>query len=141
MIKANMEIKADNSNASSNYERVMGFIEQQAEDVIPPNSHELATSAGELISNIFNYAYEPGNEGSIFIECLNNPKKRVFRIVARDNGKPFNPIEWSDSTNVRVVSCDSMTKRLGILIARRYTPDIHYRRENDQNVLTITKRY
>ena len=114
---------------------VNGFIQEIG--VSPKIEMQLDIAVEELFVNIAHYAYKKdiGN-ADISLQITNDPK--AITIEFRDSGKPFNPLEREDPDTSL-----SAEKRniggLGIFMAKKSVDEIAYRRENDQNILTIRK--
>lgn len=91
----------------------------------------------EIFVNIVKHAYN-NEEGLIKFkyEVLEDPLR--FHIVFIDDGEMFNPLEYevpelSDNIDKRHIG------QLGIFIVRKYSDEISYNYENNQNCLSITK--
>ncbi len=100
---------------------------------------QLHLSLEELFSNIINYAYD-NNEGVVDISYEILDDKKYVRIIIKDKGKAFNPLEIDDpkltgSANERQIG------GLGIYIVKKSVDDIKYQRLNDENILEIVKYY
>ena len=99
--------------------------------------YQINLALEEILVNISKYAY-PGNEGVIDIsfEISDNPKQ--LRVVIKDKGKDFNPLEKEDP-NLDA----SVEKRkiggLGIYIVKNMVDDIKYQRLNNENILEFIK--
>jgi PAS domain S-box-containing protein len=66
---------------------------------VPPTIHfplDLAIPMGlilnELLTNSFQHAFEPGQNGQVSVE-LSNPSENAFQLCVWDNGRGFNPAE------------------------------------------------
>ena len=99
--------------------------------------YQINLALEEILVNISKYAY-PGNEGIIDIsfEISDNPKQ--LKVVIKDKGKDFNPLEKEDP-NLDA----SVEKRkiggLGIYIVKNMVDDIKYQRLNNENILEFIK--
>ena len=85
----------------------------------------LSVTAEELATNAAKYAYK--HTGDIDICVRINENSLVLRF--RDNGVPFNPLEYTD---------DSGREITGLSVARKLTPDITYNRVLGFNVTVVT---
>jgi serine/threonine-protein kinase RsbW len=97
---------------------------------------QLALALEECGSNIVNHAYarDPRQRFRVSIDHT----KEAVTIELRDRGPEFDP------TRVRVVERvagedDQPPGGWGIQLVRRYMDEIIYRRENNENVLRLTK--
>ena len=100
----------------------------------PDRIRDIELALEELLVNIINYAY-PGEEGSIDLTCFQDARGRlVFEIV--DNGVPFDMLAYADPDTTLQIE-DRRIGGLGIFFVKQLMDDVRYRRETDQNILTI----
>ena len=90
----------------------------------------------EAVTNVMLYAY-PDKSGTVLIEAEKTDKQIQF--VISDSGVAFDPtaIPPVDTTlgfEERAIG------GLGIHLVRQIMDSIEYRRENDKNILTLTKK-
>lgn len=90
----------------------------------------------ELFVNIANYAYENGGEVEIKVEA----KMNEISITFIDSGMKFNPLEIDDP-NIDAKAEERRIGGLGIFMVKNMMDDIKYKFENNQNILTIVKKY
>lgn len=89
----------------------------------------------EVCVNIIRYAYPQGN-GEIIVKAWQDKDKIYLEI--RDQGVPFDPRE------LKPPDIDDLIKNkrkggLGVFLSRTLMDGFDYKRENNQNVLTIYK--
>ncbi len=89
----------------------------------------------EICVNIIRYAY-PQSNGEIMIKAWQDKDKIYLEI--RDHGVPFDPRE------LKPPDIDDLIKNqkkggLGVFLSRTLMDGFDYRRENNQNILTIYK--
>jgi serine/threonine-protein kinase RsbW len=89
----------------------------------------------EACVNIILYAY-PGKDGNLRIRVSGNEDRVVIEI--RDSGIPFDPREVPEPEIDQMVETGK-TGGLGIYLSRKLMDGFDYRREGDENVLTLTK--
>ena len=89
----------------------------------------------EICVNIIRYAY-PNNKGEIRLKTWND-KKSIFLEIS-DDGIPFDPRE-SKEPNLENMLASGKKGGFGIFLARKLMDGFEYKRENDQNILTIHK--
>jgi len=96
----------------------------------------LALALEECGSNIVNHALQRDaqKQFQVVIEHTNN----AFVIELRDCGPEFDPTTATDRKPQ--AEDDDLPGGWGIQLVRRYTDDIHYAREGNENVLRLTKR-
>lgn len=91
----------------------------------------------ELFTNLVCYGLEEGSEEQITI-TLNYEIDRI-KIILSDAGKAFDPTIPQDP-DLDVPLDEKEVGGLGIFLVRQYTDNIDYRRENDRNIVTLTKK-
>ncbi|MGQ9672190.1 MAG: ATP-binding protein [Candidatus Aminicenantales bacterium] len=90
----------------------------------------------EMCTNVIRYGY-PGQSGDIHLRAWHEDER--FYLEIRDRGVPFDP------SKIREPSLkDLLTKErlggLGIFLARRLMDGFAYRRQGDENILTMFKK-
>lgn len=109
--------------------RQAGFSEKEI--------YSIQLAADEASANIIEHAYGGEGNGEIAVEC--QWSGRQFKIVIRDQGKPFDP-SGVPQPNLT----DDLSRRkiggLGMYLMRRLMDEVDYRAFPDGgNVLTMTK--
>lgn len=89
----------------------------------------------EVVSNIMLYAY-PNKNGKIFIEFA---KKTNLIFTITDNGIPFDPTQQKE-VDISLSAAERKIGGLGIHLVRQLMDEMHYRREEDKNILTLIKK-
>ena len=92
----------------------------------------------ELLNNIASYAY-PKETGSVTVQMRYNEESETVSITLIDSGAAYNPLEKADP-DVTLAAEDRPIGGLGILMVKKKMDGMEYRRENNQNILTIHKR-
>ena len=124
---------------SKNMDKVMAFVELCFSDIgSPRDSKQLILVGEELISNIFNYAYEDDTPGLFAITIHLCPEENKVTMEFRDAGKPFNPLEVDQPDLEKHIS-ERQIGGLGIMLSIKLTDKQEYRYENGQNVLQVEK--
>ena len=120
-----------------NLETMLDFIEHSVKEVgfDAKKSNEVRLASEEVLVNVINYAY-PDKQGNIEIACTADDKRLLLEIV--DWGIPFNPLLLLEP-DIK----SPMEKRkiggLGIYMVRSIMDRVDYRRDEDKNILTLTK--
>lgn len=98
---------------------------------------EILVAAEEVYINIAHYAYG-GHEGEAVVqmEVCQNPK--CWRMVFRDKGVPYNPLE-KDDPDISLSAGEREIGGLGIFMVKQSMDKVEYRYEDGCNVLTIEK--
>ena len=103
------------------------------EDVIT----EISIAAEEIFVNIVNYAYG-GDEGLANVEIDVSPNPKVCRLVFKDSGVPYNPLEKEDP-DIELGVEERKVGGLGIFMAKEIMDKMTYEYKDGKNVLTIEK--
>jgi len=90
----------------------------------------------EICINIIMYAY-PNDKGEIFLKAWQNEGKMFLEI--RDWGIPFDPRKLEEP-DIREIIRSEKRGGLGVFLSRKLMDGFDYKREKDQNVLTIYKK-
>ena len=101
-------------------------------------AYKVRLALDELLVNVVSYAYD-GKDGEVEIVYETSDEPRTISISIIDSGKPFNPLEveepeLSDNIHERKIG------GLGIFIVKNTMDEVAYRRENNQNIMTIKKK-
>ena len=135
MSKYAMEILTKNKNMN----KVMSFVELCFSDIgSPRDSKQLILVGEELVSNIFNYAYDDDIPGIFAITIYLCSKENKVTMEFRDAGKPFNPFE-KVQPNLEEHISERQIGGLGIMLSKKLTDNQTYKYENGQNVLQVEK--
>ena len=90
----------------------------------------------ETVVNVINYAYPPGDQGSVVIQADSDRKQVRFTVT--DSGTPFDPTSVLEADTTLDVQ-NRPIGGLGVLLTRRLMDSISYTRRNGMNVLSLTK--
>lgn len=88
----------------------------------------------ELLSNICHYAELPDDLNEI--ELTVHRESDSIVLTVRDSGIPFNPLE-KKPPDLTLSLEERPIGGLGIFLVQRLSKQTEYRRENNQNVLTV----
>ena len=111
--------------------RVLRGLELTEEDV-----YKVELSLVEMCTNIVRYAY-PESRGNIYIRTWHEDARLYLEL--RDDGVAFDPRSVKKPSMREMLSGERMGG-LGIFLARRLMDGFDYRREADQNILTMSKK-
>jgi serine/threonine-protein kinase RsbW len=106
--------------------RKLGFSGKRVKEI------ELATE--EALVNIIHYAY-PDLQGDIEVRCMQGPSSQ-FVIDIEDTGIAFNMLSLKDPDISASIS-DREIGGLGVFLIRKLMDDVHYRRDNEKNILRL----
>ena len=90
----------------------------------------------EVVVNVMNYAYPPGEHGEVTVYADSNYKEVRFTVV--DSGFPFDPTAVL-SVDTTLDAQNRPIGGLGIHLTRKMVDSVSYSRKHGFNVLTLTK--
>ena len=90
----------------------------------------------EICTNIMRYAY-PEKKDKIFLKTWRE-KDNLF-LEIRDNGIPFDPREAKKPDIKKIIETEQVGG-FGIFITRQFMDGFDYKREHNQNILTLFKK-
>lgn len=90
----------------------------------------------EAVTNIIFYAFAEGEKHEINITVSVNNNKLV--IIITDNGIPFDPLTHQ-KPDITLPAEERTVGGLGIFLMRQIMDKMHYTRNKNQNILTLTK--
>ncbi len=90
----------------------------------------------EILTNVISYAYPEGGEHVITVRLAVQAAELVIEV--EDDGRPFNPLtvappDLAESTAQRPIG------GLGLELVRKMMDRLEYRREQDKNLLVMSK--
>ena len=117
-------------------ERLLTFVSEAASDAgfTPKRIREIEVASEEALVNICHYAY-PETSGIVTITCRIDPQNRLTVDIA-DSGIPFNCLDVPDPDLGSDLDSRKMGG-LGVYLIKKMTDARYYRREGDQNILTL----
>ena len=114
---------------------VAEFVTEQAEQagLTAKRLMQLALVIEEAVINICNYAYEvPPGEVTVRIHT----GAGRFVMEFEDGGVPFDPLTVAEP-DIKLSLEEREAGGLGIFLIRRMTDEVHYRRVNGRNILSV----
>lgn len=102
-------------------------------------STQLMIAVEEIFVNIAHYAYE-GAPGEAIVNIFTNPEDGLFRVVFRDHGIPYNPLEKEDP-DITLSAEERGIGGLGIFMVKQMMDRVDYVNDNGDNVFTIEKKF
>lgn len=121
------------------FHSMMDFVLDKPSKLAEWDSHlenELRIACEEIFVNVISYAY-PDKESEIIIGMEIADDEIVISVM--DKGVPFNPLERTPP-DLAVSLEERELGGLGIFIVKNIMDNIVYRRENQQNILTMHKK-
>lgn len=115
----------------------MQFVVTSARDAGFPARHiqEIELVVEEALVNIINYAYPEQDNGDVEVKCGLDDQGRLL-IEIRDKGIPFDVGSYS-APDLNVNFSENKIGGLGIFLIRKMADKVHYRRDGEENVLTL----
>lgn len=98
---------------------------------------QLLIAADEIFSNIASYGY-PREGGTAEVTVEFNFTQRFLSMTFLDAGVAYNPLEVAEP-DVSKPLAERQIGGLGIFIVKKLMDSVEYRRENNLNILTMTK--
>jgi serine/threonine-protein kinase RsbW len=129
-----LRVKAD----LAEIERVREFLRQRMHGIIiaEEETMKLELALHEIFVNVVMHAY-PKGDGEVMIRIRSD--EGAFCIEIRDWGIPFNPDEIPPIDLEKKIQLGTRGG-LGIYLFKTLMDEYSYRRDDDENVLTICKR-
>ena len=117
---------------------MLSWIRERAKEkaFISADIKRIELAAEEVIVNIIRHAYK-NVSGRIHLSVL--PFDDRIEITIKDKGPPFNPLDVKSDKITHKVLEDTKEGGLGIYLLRHCMDDLHYRRWQSFNILTMTK--
>lgn len=126
---------ADVSKLDEIAEDIEIFCEENG--VSPADAYAFNLCADEIFTNIVQYGYDSDPSKIVEIEMKKSDGK--ITLTLRDNAREFNPLENAESPDIDAELEDRKIGGLGIFFLRKNMDELSYSRENDTNVLTMSK--
>ncbi len=126
------------TNEASNLKKLKSFLGEfiDKSGIAKTIAVSLRTALDEAVTNVVLYAYEKkGMPVDLTAKLVGDDV--VFTLV--DEGKAFDPTKYK-SENTAPFDLDAMKiGGLGIILIKKIFDKVEYRRENNKNILTLTK--
>ena len=134
-IRETLKVSAETKNLT----QVLAFVDALLERAGGPLKMQMRIDVAveELYINIANYAYLPGKGEAVINVWFEDDSTIVIEF--RDKGKFFDPLMKEDP-DVTLSAGERPIGGLGIFMVKKSMDDVQYRREGDQNILTIKKK-
>ena len=127
-----LRVKSDRAQLGEVIEAVEGMAER--EEWAPDFSYRVHLALEELVLNVMDYGYDD-NMQDIEIHVTSDSDAITIEIV--DSGKPFDPLSDAPEPDLDAAMEERRIGGLGVHLVKTLMDQMHYRRENDQNRLTI----
>ena len=126
------------SSDLANVAKVRDFVRETLQGLALPEKDifRIDLSLVEVCINIVLYAY-PHEKGRIVLSSWREPRRLFYEV--RDSGQPFDP-RTMKRPDVKEMMRAARKGGFGIFLSRTMMDGFDYRREDGQNVLTLSKR-
>lgn len=124
----------------SELNKIRAFIKNnlQVQNITEQDYFIIELSLLEICINIIRYAYpDSDKQGDILLKTWSEQGKIFLEI--RDSGIPFDP-RFLKKPDIEEIMKSGKKGGLGVFLTKRLMDGLDYKRENDQNILTIYKR-
>ncbi len=112
--------------------RDFGRENRLSEDLV----REIRLVLEEIVTNIISYGYEDRADHAIDVDLVTSEQDITLRV--RDDARPFNPLE-QPVPDLEVPIEDRGIGGMGIHIVREIMDEIDYKREDNGNLLVMTR--
>jgi sigma-B regulation protein RsbU (phosphoserine phosphatase) len=99
--------------------------------------HDLNLALEEILANIISYGYTDSREHEIRVRLSVQPGE--VKAEVEDDGQPFNPLEAPEPDTTKPLE-ERTIGGLGIHLVRTLMDGLEYKRQQERNLLTITKK-
>ena len=119
-------------------DRLTEFIEMIAQKINldPELAMSINLALEEAVTNVISYAYPEGTEGEIKVDAI--VRKDSLRFTISDFGQEFDPTATPE-VDTSLALEDRPIGGLGIHLVRKIMDRVSYKRQDDMNILTLTK--
>lgn len=114
----------------------MNWLDRHLADHATDVQSDLKVVLDEQLANIFNYGVIDGQPVKVRLELDIQQDLLVLRMI--DNGLAFDPLEDDIDTDFGDIE-DRPIGGLGLLLLRELTDVQHYQRQDDLNILELTR--
>lgn len=125
-------------NELSELEKIRKFLRDYLRgwDISEEEFFKVELAMVEVCTNIIRYGY-PGGKGDIQVKVWHEDERLYLEI--RDQGVPFDPSRIKKPSLKELMTKERLGG-LGIFLARKLMDGFSYRRQENQNVLTMSKK-
>jgi len=126
-------------NSIEEVARLHDFVEDLGQRFsLPPKAvFDLDLCLEEAVTNIISYAFKSPGDHRIGVSVAWNGMELTIEVI--DDGESFDPLSKSDP-DIAAPLEEREIGGLGIHLIKKLMDRVEYRRQTNQNVLTLTKR-
>ena len=105
----------------------------------PPEAlFQIQLSIEELFTNVVSYAHDDDQEHEVEIIFSKDDETITVEII--DDGHPFNPLRDAPELDIDSSLEDRGIGGAGIRLVKQMMTELHYKRDNSRNHLTMVKK-
>lgn len=113
---------------------------------IPPSTlSQIILASEEALVNVISYGYPLEIPRTLEIECSESSSRKGIKIVLKDCGIPFNPLDHIPATlpsaNRLLDKTNHTVGGYGIYLMTCIMDSVEYQRVGGENILTLTKYF
>ena len=138
MNKLSLRLKPEMSEIRSLQDEVTRFAEEKGWP--SKATYQIALSLDELITNVLSYGRAEGKGKLGQIEVSVTADSDSLKISISDDGIAFNPLEDAPPPELDAPVATRAIGGLGVHIVRSTMDEVHYRREDGKNHITLLKK-
>jgi len=126
------------TNQLDEVKKLPSFVDEvcKAAGLEGPATMQINLAIEEAVVNVISYAYPEGTEGTIVIDASYNDSSLSF--IIKDFGAPFDPTA-QPAVDINMSIEERNIGGLGIHLVHEIMDSVDYRRDKDQNILTLMK--
>ena len=126
-------------NERSEVERLSQLVEAfgEKEGLSPEAIFSVNLALDEVVTNVIRYAHDDSRQHPIVVRLALEPD--ALTVQVEDDGRAFNPLD-APVPDIDAGIDERPIGGLGIHLVRSVMTSVEYRREDERNVLTMTKR-
>lgn len=143
--KPDQTMKSDTlilKNEVTELEKIALKLEELSEQwMLPPRVvMEINLALEELFSNVVFYAFNDGKEHFIRVKFSMTGTDTIV-LTIEDDGQPFNLLDKPPADTVDLPLEKRPVGGLGIHLVKEMMTNVEYRRENGDNIVTLTRKF
>jgi len=119
----------------ANMNAVQDFISAHIADCSVKIQNQIRIAVDEIFSNISRYAYRPETGSAVVRIAVNED----IMIEVEDSGIAFDPLT-TDAPDISLTAEEREIGGIGLFMVKNLMDSVEYRREGDNNIVTIRKK-
>ncbi|MBA3957549.1 MAG: ATP-binding protein [Parachlamydiaceae bacterium] len=117
-----------------NMVHVLQHVQEQIGDMTQPSGNKLILATEEAVLNVMRYSGSP----HVHILCRQSTEQGK-EVLIKDQGFPFNPLEHLKTPSEILQNTFEKDGGYGIYLMHAAVDNIVYQRENNSNILILSK--